>query len=57
MKYYLRHENKVNENKVLTYCDALIYMQKHVQNNEKVVLHYVNLQTHYRFKLDSQKVD
>ena len=28
-----------------------------MKDNEKVVLYYVNLQTHYHFKLDFQKVD
>ena len=47
----------VNENKVLSYCDALRYIKKHNQNNEKVVLHYVEQTTHYHFKLDFQKVN
>ena len=25
-KQYLRHENKVNENKVLSYCEALSFL-------------------------------
>ena len=41
VKEYLRHENKVNENKALSYFEALRYMYKHNQNNENVVLHYV----------------
>ena len=41
MKYYLRLENKVDENKVLSYCEPLRYMLKHNHNNEKVVLHYI----------------
>ena len=38
-KYYLRRENMVNENKILSYCDMWII----IKNNEKVVLHYVKL--------------
>ena len=40
IKHYLRHENKVNENKVLSYCEALSYMWN---NGQKVVLQYVKL--------------
>ena len=29
IKHYLRYENKVNENKILSYCETLSYMQKH----------------------------
>ena len=25
IKYYLRRENKVNKNKVLSYCDVIVY--------------------------------
>ena len=46
MKYYLRHENKVNKNKVL-YCKAL----------RCEIIKTTNLQAYSHFKLDSQKVD
>ena len=29
-KTYLRHKNKTNENKVLSYCETLRYMQIHM---------------------------
>ena len=54
MKHYLAHENKVIQNKVLSYCEALRYMWN---NRKKVVLHYIKLTNHYRFELDFQKVD
>ena len=38
MKHYLRHENKVNENKVL-YCKAL--KCEKIQNNKKNAFLYV----------------
>ena len=53
LKYYvenkalLRHENKVNETKVLSYCKAL--------RCETICM--LNLQTYYHFRLDFQKVD
>ena len=52
---FFRHENKVNENKALSYSEALRYMW----NNETKYLFTIvsNLQTHYHFKLDFQKVD
>ena len=34
IKHYLGHENKVNENKVLSYCEALRY----VWNNKEISL-------------------
>ena len=37
----MRHENKLNENKVLSYCDALRYMSSTINNYEKAVPHYV----------------
>ena len=54
MKHYLRHENKVNKNKVLSYCEALRYMRN---NKKKVVLNYVKHTNTLSFKLDFQKVD
>ena len=50
----LRHENKVNENKVL-YCKAL--RCETIKNNKKMFSLMSNLQTYYHFKLDFQKVD
>ena len=41
VKHHLRHENKGDENKMLSYCEKLRYMQNKIKNNEKVVLHYV----------------
>ena len=57
LKYYvehkalLRHENKVNENKVL-YCKALRF-----ETIKKLFSFMSNLQTYYHFNLDFQKVD
>ena len=31
-KYYLRQENKVNENKVFSYCEAEKYMWNNINN-------------------------
>ena len=53
IKHYQRHENKVNENKVL-YWKALRY--ETIKKN-KVVSLMLNLQAYYHFKLDLQKVD
>ena len=39
IKHYLRNENKVKENKVLSYYEALRYMW----NNKKVDFHYVKI--------------
>ena len=49
--------NKVNENKVSSYCEALRYMQKQLKTMKKLFSIMCNLQTHYHFKLDFQKVD
>ena len=44
-KELFRREKKVNENKVLSYCEALRYMSHDEgKNNTKVISH---LQTHY----------
>ena len=51
----MRHENKVNENKVWSYCEALRF--ETIKKKKKVVFKYVNLQTYYHFQLDFQKVD
>ena len=52
IKHHLRHENKVNENKVLSYCEAPRYMW----NNKKSLFSFMsNLQTYYNFKLDLKK--
>ena len=54
IKHYLRHENKVNENKVLSYCKAMWNNQK----QQKMLFSFMaNLQTYYHFNLDFQKVD
>ena len=36
IKSYFRHENKVHENKVSSYCEVLRYMQNIIKNNENV---------------------
>ena len=52
IKHHLRYENKVNENKVLPYCEAPRYMW----NNKKSLFSFMsNLQTYYNFKLDLKK--
>ena len=51
--HYLRHENEINENKVL-FCKAL--RCEIIKNNKKVVFFMSNLQT-YQFKLDFQNLD
>ena len=48
-KHVLRHKNKVNENKVLSYCDAL----RCSWNNKKLFTVISNLQISH-FKLDFQ---
>ena len=56
IKRYLRHENKVNENRVF-YFEALRYICKSLINKQrKKVSIMSNLQTHYHFKLDYQSV-
>ena len=51
IKYNQRHENKVNENKVL-HCKALRY--EIIKNNKKLFSYMSNLQTYNHFKLDFQ---
>ena len=46
----MRHKNKVNENKVLSYHEALRFLQNMIQNNEKFVSIMWNLQTLYHIK-------
>ena len=50
IKHYLRRENKVNENKVFSYCEASRYMW----NDKKQPKNCAPL---CHFKLDFQKVD
>ena len=55
IKHYKRHQNKVNENKVL-YCKAL--RCETIKNNKRKLFSFMlNLQTYYHFKLDFQKVN
>ena len=56
IEQYIRHENKVSENKVLSYWEAFRYVWN-IKNNWKVVLIMSILQTQYHVKLDVQKVD
>ena len=53
----MTHENKVNENKVLSYFEASRYMWNNEEIIQKLFSIMSNLQTHYHFKLDFQKVD
>ena len=55
IKHSLRHENKVNENKVLSYCEALRYMQQHNSNNENLLSIMSTLQINCHFKQFSKK--
>ena len=56
IKHYFRHENKVNENKVLSYCEAL--RCETIKTKKKEFFSFMsNLQTYYNFKLAFQKVD
>ena len=56
----MRHENKVNENKVLSYCAAWSYMCNNKKQNKtttttkKFFSIMLNLQIYYHFKLDFQ---
>ena len=50
----MRHENNVNENKVL-YCK--VSRCETVKNNKKLFFLMSNLQPYYQFQLDFQKVD
>ena len=55
IKHCLRHENNVNENKVLSYYKAL--RSETVKNNKKGIFLYAKLTNLLPFKLDFQKVD
>ena len=63
IKHYLRHENKVSENEVLSYYEALththtqiyIYIYNITKTSKKLISILSNLQTH--FKHDFQNVD
>ena len=55
IKQYLRHESKVNENKVLSYWEAL--RCETIKNNKTMFSFMSNLQTYYHFQLDFQKGD
>ena len=51
IKQYLRGQNKVSRNKVLSYCETLnTYVKNKIENNEKVVLHYVKLTNQLSFQ-------
>ena len=52
MNHNLRQENKVNEEKVLSYCEAL-----KCETIKKLYSLMSKLQTFYHFKLNFQKVD
>ena len=56
-KHYLIHEDKVNENKALSYCEVLRYMYIYYQTKKKLFSIMSNLRNHYHFKLDFQEVD
>ena len=51
----MRHENKVNENKILSYWKAL--RCETLKNNKKLVSLYVKLTNFHHFELDFQQVD
>ena len=52
----MRHENKVNENKVSSYCKAL--RCETIKNKKKMFSFTSNLQqTYYHFELNFHKVD
>ena len=53
IKHYLRHENKVNENKVSSYCETL----RCETIKKKLFSLMSNSQTYYYFQLHFQKVD
>ena len=55
IKHYFRNENKVNENKVLSYCKAL--RCETIKNNKKLFSFMSNLQAYNHFKLDFKNVD
>ena len=56
MKHYLRLF-EVNENKALSYGEALRYCGNTIKTMKKMFSIMSNLQAHYHFKLDFQKVD
>ena len=49
MKQYSRHKNKVNENKILSHCEALGYMRNMIIMS--------NLETRYHFKINFPNVE
>ena len=57
IEHYLRFENKANENKVLSWCEALRCMQKQIRIMKKLFSILSNLQTHYHVKVDFRKLD
>ena len=54
IKHYLRHENEVNKNKVLSYGEALRYMWNNKKTGKKLFSFMWNL---HHFQLCFQKVD
>ena len=55
-KAQFEHENKVNENKVFLYCEAL-RCETITKRTQKLFSIMSNLQTYYHLKLDFQKLD
>ena len=56
--HYLRHENRVIRNKVVIILWGInIYVETGLKLWKKLFTIISNLQTHYHFKLDFQKVD
>ena len=58
MKHYLRRENEVNKNKVLSYLRQVICNYTYatiVKKNKKLFSITSNLQTRYHFKQDFKK--
>ena len=51
----MRHENNVNENKVVSYCKTYIRCET-IKNNKKLFSVMSNVKT-YHFKIDFQKPD
>ena len=49
LKHYFSHEDKTNENKILSYCKAL---RCETIIKKKLFSLLSNLQTYYHFKLD-----
>ena len=54
---YLTHENKANENKVLSHCEAFRYKWNIIKTIEDLFCFVSNLQTLNHFKLDLKKMD